>query len=111
MAEYCGQDRLIDYLNFSSSPSAPVKAVSCTFMDGGVGIQPEVLALFVFAPVGLALTYRVRHPAPILVAFMLTGGVAAISAPGQGINILAVVFFIGISAMGMYLYSRASRSL
>lgn len=108
---YCGQDQLIDYLNFSTSAEAPVKAISCTFMEGGVGIPPEVLALFVFGTLGMALTYRVRHPAPILVAFMLTGGIAAISAPGEGINILAAVFFVGIAAMGFYLYTKASRSL
>jgi len=109
--QYCGQDQLIDYLNFSTSPEAPVKAVSCTFMEGGVGIPPAVLSLFVFGTVGLALTFRVRHPAPILVSFMLTGGVAAAAAPGEAINILAAAFFVGLSALGMYLYSRASRTL
>ncbi|MDR9380969.1 MAG: hypothetical protein RI560_04760 [Natronomonas sp.] len=109
--QYCGQDRIVDYLNFSTSSDAPVKAVVCPFTQGGVGIPPEVLSLFVFGAIGLTLTYRIRHPAPILVAFMLTGGVAAGSAPGRGINILAAVVFIGISAMGLYLYSRAGRQL
>jgi len=108
---YCGQDKLIDYLNFSSSPEAPVKAVSCAFVDGGVGMPAPVISLFVFGTVGLALTVRTRHPAPILISFMLTGGVVAISAPGQAINILAAVFFVGLSALGIYLYSRASRTL
>lgn len=109
--EYCGQDSLIDYLNFSTSPEAPVKAVSCTYMQGGVGIPPTLLSLFVFGTIGIGLTYRVRHPAPVVVAFMLTGGIAAVSAPAEGINILAAVIFVAIAAMAMYLYSRASTSL
>jgi len=109
--QYCGQDKLIDYLDFSTSAEAPVKAVACTFMDGGAGMPGPVLSLLVFGTIGLTLTYRVRHPAPILVAFMLTGGIAAASAPGQSINILAAVFFVGLSALGMYLYSKASRTL
>lgn len=108
--QYCGQSSLLDYLNFSTSAEAPVKAVTCSYMQG-VGVPPGVLALFVLGPIGLALAYRNRHPAPILVAFMLTGGVAAIAAPGEGINILAAVFFIGLGGMGLYLYSKASRSL
>jgi len=108
---YCGQDRLIDYFNFSTSPEAPVKAVACPFMQGGAGVPATVVSLFVFGAVGLALTYRVRHPAPIVVAFMLTGGVAAVTAPAEGINILAAVVFVAIAAMGMYLYTRAKRSL
>jgi len=109
--QYCGQDKLIDYLNFSTSPEAPVKAVSCTFTQGGGGMPAPVVSLFVFGAIGLALTYRVRHPAPILVSFMLTGGVAALSAPGEAINILAAVFFVGLSALGMYLYAKARRAL
>lgn len=108
--QYCGQDKLIDYFNFSTSAEAPVKLVSCAFTQGG-GVPASVLSLFVFGAIGLALTYRVRHPAPILVSFMLTGGVAATTAPGEGINILAAVFFFGLAAMGMYLYAKASRTL
>ena len=107
---YCGQDKLIDYFNFSTSAEAPVKTVVCGFTQGG-GVPPSVLSLFVFGGVGLALTYRIRHPAPILVSFMLTGGVAAATAPGEALNILAAVIFVGLAAMGMYLYAKASRTL
>lgn len=108
---YCGQENLADYLDFSIGPEAPVKAVVCPFIQGGVGIPPTVLSLFVFGTVGLGLAYRARHPAPILISFMLTGGVAAGTAPAQGVSILAAVFFFGITALGLYLYTRAGRTL
>lgn len=104
---YCGQENLVDYLNFSTSPEAPVKAVACAFVQGGAGMPPVVISLLVFGTVGLALTVRVQHPGPLLVAFILTGGIAALSAPGPGINILGIVLFVGIAALGLYLYKRA----
>lgn len=108
---YCGQDSLLDYLNFGTSANAPEKAVVCAFVDGGAGMPPVVLSLMVFGTVGLALTYRVRHPAPIMVSFMLTAGVAAINTPAGAVNILAVGLFVGLSALGMYIYSRARTTL
>lgn len=108
---YCGQDRLLDYLNFGSSAAAPEKAIVCAFTEGGAGMPPTVLSLFVFGSIGLALTYRVRHPAPIMTAGMLTAGVAAINAPGPGLNILGIVLFVGISALALYLYQRARTTL
>lgn len=109
--QYCGQPNLSDYLNFSSSAEAPVKAVVCPYVQGGAGMPPEVISLITFGSVGLALTVRVRHPGPLLVAFILTAGIAALSAPGQGINLLAVALFVGISALGLYLYQRAQSEL
>lgn len=108
---YCDQPNLIDYLNWSTSADAPVKAVTCPFVEGGAGIPPVALSLLVFGGVGLALTVRVRHPGPILVSFILTGGIAAASAPGQAINMLGLAIFVGISALGLYLYQRMQSSL
>lgn len=110
-AQYCGQPELVDYLNFSSSANAPVKAVVCPYVQGAAGMPPEVLSLLTFGTVGMALTVRVRHPGPLLVAFILTGGIAAASAPGGAINVLALVLFVGIAALGLYLYQRAQSSL
>jgi hypothetical protein len=108
---YCGQPELMDYFNWSIASNAPEKMVACPFLDGGSGMPAAVLALFVFGAVGLALTYRVRHPGPIVVAFILTGGVAAIASPAPSINILAIVLFVGIAGAGLYLYQRSKNTL
>lgn len=107
--QYCGQAELVDYLNFSTSTQAPVKAVACSFA-GQLGAL-EVFSLFVFASVGLGLTIRTRHPGPILVAIMLTTVVVAATLPGQAAQIMALVVFLGVSALGIYLYARAQSSL
>lgn len=109
--QYCGQSDLTDYLNFSSSADAPVKAIVCPYTQGAAGMPPVVLSLLTFGTVGLALTVRVRHPGPLLIAFLLTGGIAAAGAPGGAINILALVLFVGIAALGLYLYQRMQSSL
>lgn len=108
---YCGQPSLLDYFNTSTAGPSLEKSVVCPFLDGGAGMDPAVLALFIFGPVGLALAYRNRHPAPMLVAGILTGGVAAISAPASLMNVLALVLLIGISAGAYYLYQKSKRSL
>lgn len=108
--QYCGQPELVDYLNFSTSTQAPVKAVVCPFAQGaGMGI--EVFSLFAFAAVGLGLTVRTRHPAPVLVASMLSAVVVTATLPGPAANLLALVLFFGISALGLYLYARAQSEL
>lgn len=111
LAQYCGQSSLLEYLNFSSSAVAPEKAAICPFIQGGAGMPPEVLTLFVFGPLGLALTVRVRHPAPLLVSGMLVGGVVALSAPSPGLSILALAFFVGIAGAGLWLYQRSRNTL
>lgn len=108
---YCGQDNLTDYLDFSTSAEAPVKAIVCPFVDGGAGMPPEVLSLLVFGGVGLGLSIRIKHPSPVLVAGILTAGIAALNAPGQGISLLGLVLFVGIGALGLYIYQRMQRSL
>lgn len=108
--EYCGQAELIDYFNFSTSAQAPVKTVVCAFTQGG-GMGMTVFSMFFFGSVGLALTARTRHPAPLIVAGMLTIGVAALSIAGQAANIAALVLFFAITGLGLYLYSRAQSSL
>lgn len=108
---YCGQDAAIDYLNFSTSPEAPVKAVACGFVQGGAGIPPTALSLLVFGPLGLALAWRIQHPGPIVVVGILTAGIAAASAPAAGLNLFGLMLFFGIAALGIYLYARAQNSL
>jgi len=108
-AQYCDQSSLTEYLNWSVAD--PPQAVVCPFVQGGSGMPPEVISLLVFGSVGLALTIRVRHPGPLLVAFMLTGGIAAAGAPGGAINLLGIAVFVGISALGIYLYQRAQSEL
>jgi len=71
----------------------------------------EVFALMFFGALGLGLTVRVQHPAPIIVAFILTAGVAALSLPGTAAQMLAIVLFFSLAGMGLYLYQRAQSSL
>lgn len=108
---YCGQPTLVDYLNFSTSPEAPFKAAVCAFTQGGAGVPPVMFSLFVFGGLGMALAYRVRHPSPLIVAAMLTAGIAVINTPASAVNIFALVLFAGISIGGLYLLARAQSSL
>lgn len=109
-SDYCGQDELVDYLNFSTSPQAPVKVVTCSFAQGS-GMGLVLFSMFFFGGIGLALMIRVRHPAPIVVAAMLTIGVAAASLPGQVVRIAALILFFAVAGLGIYLYQRAQTSL
>lgn len=107
----CTRPELTDYLaNFT----IPTDAVVCPFVQdggGGLGLGLPLFALLVFGPLGLAMTVRIQHPGPIVVAGMLTIGAIAASLPGQAAQIAAIVFFFAIVAMGFYIYQRASNSL
>lgn len=108
---YCDRSGLLDYLtNFTGDD--PVKAATCPFVqDAGAGMGLAVFSLLFFGGIGLALSIRVRHPGPVLVSFMLTGGVVALSVPGRAVQMLALVLLFGIAGLGIYLYQRAQTSL
>lgn len=109
MPSYCDRPEPIDYLtNFTGQD--PVKSVVCGFTQGG-DMPLVVFSLFFFGMIGIGLTVRTQHPAPLLVAFMLTASVAALSLPGQAAQILALIVFFGVATLGMYLYSKAQSSL
>lgn len=111
MAEYCGQPDVANYYNFSTSPQAPVKAVVCPIVDGGAGMPLTIFSMFFFGAVGLALANRTQHPGPIVVAGILTAGVAAQSIAGQAAIILWIALFFAIAGVGIWLYSRANTSI
>jgi len=94
--------------NFSSASDAVICAFSA---DGGAGLGLPLFGLLVFSFIGMGLTVRVQHPAPLVVAFVLTAGVAALSLPGAGAQILAIVLFFAIAGVSLYLYQRAQSSL
>jgi len=110
-SQYCNRDNLVDYLsNFTGQD--PVKSAVCPFaQDAGAGMGLSVFSLFFFGAIGLAISVRVQHPGPVLVAVMLTGGVAALSLPGQAVVVVWIVLLFGIAALGIYLYARAQNSL
>lgn len=105
----CTRPELTDYLgNFT----IPTDAVVCPFVqDAGLGIGLAMTALLILGPLGLAMSVRIRHPGPIVVAGMLTIGAMATSLPGQAAQIAALVLFFAIVAIGFYIYQRASTSL
>lgn len=108
---YCNKTA-IDYLTNFSEPQAPVKAVTCAYTsDGGAGMGLPVFALLVFGGVGLALTVRTGHPAPIVVASILSAGALSFAIPGMAAKIIAMVIFFSVAGLGMYLYQRAQNSL
>lgn len=108
---YCDRPALVDYLS-NLSGSDPVKAVTCPFVqDAGAGMGLTVFSLLFFGGVGLGLTIRTQHPAPVLVAGMLSIGTVALSIGGQAANIAMLVLFFGIAGLGLWLYARAQRSL
>lgn len=107
----CERAELTDYLkNFTGSD--PIDAVACAYaQDSGAGMGMPLFAMFLFSFMGLALTVRVQHPAPILVAAMLSAGLFAALVPGIIAKIAAIVLFFGITALGLYIYNRARSEL
>jgi len=107
----CNRPALTDYLkNFTGSD--PVDAVACAYaQDSGAGMGMPLFSMFLVSFMGLALTVRVQHPAPILVAAMLSAGLFATLVPGIISKIVAIVLFFGISALGLYVYNRAKSEL
>lgn len=107
----CNRPQLTDYLaNFTGSD--PVDAVACAYaQDSGAGMGFPLFAMFVVSFMGLALTVRVQHPAPILVAAMLSSGLFATLVPGIIAKIAALAMFFGIIALGLYVYNRAKSEL
>lgn len=110
-SEYCGKGNLTDYLsNFSGQQ--PIKAVVCPYaQDAGAGMGVGLFSLLFFGTVGLALSVRTQHPAPIAVAMMLSAGAIAFSVPGVAVEIAALVMLFTIAGLGIYLYRRAQTSL
>lgn len=95
--------------NFSGT--APLDSITCTYSaDYGLGMGPS-FALLVFGVMGLALTVRTQHPAPVLVTGMLTASVIAASVPGIAAKIFAFVVFIGFAAAGLVIYQRMQSAL
>lgn len=109
---YCNKTALEYLQNFSSDPQAPVKAITCAYSsDGGAGMGLPVFALILFGGVGLAMTVRTGHPAPLVVAGMLSAGAVAFAIPGMAAKIMTLVIFFAVAGLGMYLYRRAQTSL
>lgn len=108
---YCNKGSLADYLDLAN-PQDLLRAIVCPFAQGdGLGIGVAAFAIIVWGVVGLALTVKVRHPAPIVITGLLLGGTFALALPGVGARILAIVVFVGLSGLGLWLYQRAQSSL
>jgi len=98
---YCTGGNLADYLDLAN-PQDLLRAVVCPFVQPeGLGMGMAAFAILVYGGVGLALTVKVRHPAPIIVSGMLLAGTFALALPGVGVRILAIVLFIGLSGLGL----------
>jgi len=108
---FCDRPELVDYAtNFTGMD--PVKIGACPFaQDAGAGMGLAMFSMFVFGLIGIGLTVRTQHPAPIMIAGMLSIGVVAASVSGQAAQIAALVLVFGIAALGLYLYARAQRQL
>lgn len=108
---YCDAAALTEYLNSTAYSDWPVRAPTCAFVDGGAGIPGPVLSLVVFGVIGMTMSYRIQHPAPIVVSGILVAGIFTAGAPANMVNILGLVLFIGLSIAGLYLYQRAQSAL
>lgn len=107
----CNRPALTDYLkNFTGSD--PIDAVACAYaQDNGAGMGFPLFAMFLISFMGLGLTLKAQHPAPILIAAMLSAGLFATLVPGIISKIAAIVLFFGIAALGLYVYNRAKSEL
>lgn len=106
---YCDEPNLIDYLKHFTGQD-PIKAAACPFIDG-LGIGEAVFLLFVVGGIGMAMTIRVQHPGPLLVAFILVGGFFAAGLPGIVAKVLALLVFFGLAAAGLHVYQQAQSGL
>lgn len=109
--QVCTRPSLEHYLqNFTGMD--PVRAPACAYAQSdGAGMGIGILSLFVFGIVGLGLTVRVQHPAPLVIAGFLSIGVVAAGILGQAAQIAALIFIFAIAGLGLYLYQRAQSSL
>lgn len=109
----CNRTDLHHYLeNFTALD--PVNSVVCPYAQdagGGLGLGIPLFALLVLGPLGLGMTVRMQHPGPLIVAGLLTIGAVATSMAGPGARIAAIVFFFGLSAVGLFLYQRFKRAM
>lgn len=100
-----------DYDNLHEALSnfdAVSDGVICPYTsEMGAGMGLPLFGLFVFSMVGLGMTVRTQHPAPTVVGGILSASVVATAMPGGATKIMALVLFFGISAIGVYIYSRA----
>lgn len=89
-----------------------VELIRCAFTSsGGAGLDVGVFGLFLFGTLGMALSIRTQHPAPVLVSGILCAGVVAASIPGIAAKIFALILFFGIAGLGLYVYQRTRRTL
>lgn len=89
-----------------------VELIRCVYTsDAGLGLDVAVFGLFLFGTLGMGLSIRTQHPAPILVAGILSSGVIAASIPGIAAKIFALVLFFGLVGLGLYVYQRTQRTL
>lgn len=107
----CNRTSLIDYLdNFTGND--PIDAVACAYaQDSGAGMGMPLFFMFVASFMGLALTVRVQHPAPVVVAGMLSAGLFAALMPGILSKIFALVLFFAVAGLGIFVYNRAKSEL
>lgn len=102
----CTKNNLWGYLSDFSGQN-PLDAVICPFAGpNGAGIGVGVFALLFVGVLGLALAVRVQHPAPLLVAGMLSAGLFATTLPPGAAVIFSIVLLFGIIAGGIVLYQR-----
>lgn len=107
----CNKASLAGYLR-DFSGQRPLDAIICPFAGpNGAGMGVEVFALLVIGVLGLGLAVRAQHPAPILVAGMLSAGLFATALPGAAGIIFALVMLVGIMAAAFFLYQRSKRAL
>jgi len=104
-------DSLLEYLR-SFEGTDPLGAAACPYInDSGAGMPVTVFSVFVFGFLGLALAVRTQHPAPLLVAMLLSGSTVAATIPGVAAKIIALVILFTLTAGGMYLYERANSTI
>lgn len=106
----CEKASLWEYLaDFTGT--RPLEAVYCAYAsDAGAGMGVTAFALFFFGFVGLAMSVRVQHPGPVVVAGMLSMAAIAPTLPGQATTIVFIVLLFAIAALGLYILQRARAS-
>jgi hypothetical protein len=79
--------------------------------EAGMGMGMAMFGLLVASMLGMGLTIRTQHPAPVLVSAILSAGLIAQALPGGAARILALILFFGISGVGLWVYSKTRTQL
>lgn len=107
----CDASSLTDYLDVFTGQD-PLSSVICPYAGpNGAGMTIPVFGLLLIGMLGLGLTIRTQHPAPLIVTLILSAGLFATVLPGGALQIAAIGIMVAIAGAGLVIYQRSQSAL